>query len=118
MASRWVFFFLAVVVGVLGGLLLGWIVFPSNTTSALPEALRIDYRTDYMLMVAETYQKEGDINQAVLRLQFLGNELPQEMIQQALVFAEPRYTDADILLLRTLLQSLPAPEPGGQDGNP
>jgi len=118
MLSRWVFFFLAIILGVTGGLFLGWIVFPPDAKDTAVESLRIDYKTDYVLMVAEVFNNDGNINQAILRLNFLGDELPQEMVRSALLFAEPRYTDADIILLRTLLQSLPAPEPGVEENNP
>lgn len=104
--SRWGLFIFLMVVGAICGLLLGWIVFPTRYEQIPPRALRIDYQADYVLMTAQLYQKEGDLVKAVERLAFLGDIAPSELLRQALLFAEPRYADADLVLMRSLDEAL------------
>ena len=104
--SRWGLFLFLIVVGAIAGLLLGWIVVPTRYEQVPPSALRIDYQADYVLMTAQLYQKEGDLVKAVERLAFLGDVAPSELLRQALLFAEPRYADADLVLMRALDEAL------------
>jgi hypothetical protein len=104
--KRWVSFFAVIVIGAAIGLLIGWFVAPGQLLDTNPETLRIDYQADYVLMVAEAFQKDGNLPLAVERLAFLGDAEPQELVRQALLFAEPRYADADLVLLRSLSLAL------------
>ncbi|MCS7039717.1 MAG: hypothetical protein NZP34_08955, partial [Caldilineales bacterium] len=62
---------LVFVVGLLIGLVvLGWVVFPVRWTQALPADLRVEYRDDYLRLVAESYALTGDLDAAVRRLEF------------------------------------------------
>jgi hypothetical protein len=108
MMGRWIRFLLAILIGGILGALYGWVVHPVKPVSAPPGALRIDYRSDYVMMVAETYHADQDLAMAVQRLALLGNDPPTRIVQQALLFAEPRYTDADITLIRSLSDALEA----------
>jgi hypothetical protein len=74
--------------------------------------LRIDYRTDYILMVAETYHREVDLEQAIRRLGMLGSTPPADMVYQAILFARKAgYTDGDQALMQALLSALQAGSP-------
>jgi hypothetical protein len=83
-----IFFFLAISIGIAAGLVYGWVVNPREVVNAEPEALRMDYKTDVVLMVAELYQVDGDLMGAQARLSFISKNTPLEIITAALVFAE------------------------------
>jgi hypothetical protein len=101
--SRWIAFFLAILVGVAGGLLYGWVLSPVKYVDTTPDSLRIDYKSDYVLMVAEAYQLEADLSLAARRLAQLGASPPVELVRQAVLFGERQaYTDADLALMRRL----------------
>lgn len=107
--SRWIGFFLAIAVGVGLGLLLGWVVSPVEYVDTAPNTLRIDYKTDYVLMVAEAYRGEGDLALALRRLALVSAAPPQEVVEQAISFArQAGYMDADLAQMQTLLSALQA----------
>jgi hypothetical protein len=100
-----------VLVGLAVGLALGlgyaWLLQPVTYYDTAPASLRVDYRTDYVLMVAQAYQAEGDLSQALLRLAALGPEAPQEIVSQATAFAEANaFPDEDRQILLDLAADL------------
>ncbi|OGO38584.1 MAG: hypothetical protein A2W35_11220 [Chloroflexi bacterium RBG_16_57_11] len=109
--ARWIGFIIAILVGVSLGLGYGWIVSPVHYIDTSPDTLRIDFRTDYVLMVAEAYQNEKDLGLAVRRLALLGNLPPSEMVSQAIQFAQKYgYAEADITQMQSLWNELHALE--------
>ncbi len=58
--SRWTKFLIAVILGAAAGLFYGWVVNPVEYVDIAPESLRVDYKTDYVLMVAESYQVDHE----------------------------------------------------------
>jgi hypothetical protein len=101
--SRWTRFFLAIVIGAAGGLFYGWVVNPVKYVDTTPDTLRVDYKSDYVLMVAEAYSTEGDLAMAVRRLALLGDAPPADLIRDAILFAERQgYVDSDVALMRSL----------------
>lgn len=113
--QRWLFFFLSIGLGIALGLLYGWVISPVEYIDTSPDSLRIDYRTDYILMVAEIYQSEQDPALAARRLARLGSVLPaHEIVAQSLVFAQSnQYAQSDILLLQNLAVALQIHDPSG-----
>jgi hypothetical protein len=112
--SRWIWFALSILVGIGLGLLYGWVLNPVLYVNTSSDSLRIDYRTDAVLMVAEAYQSDGDLALASRRLAFLGDQPPAQMVQQAVTYAgQSNYAQADIDSLIRLSQALqtwtPAP---------
>ena len=114
---RWFLFFIAIALGVAAGLYYGWVVSPVEYTDTAPDSLRIDYKSDYVLMVAEAYQAENDLAQAAQRLAFLGASSPTETVAEAIQFATTSrlpYSEVDLALMRQLAQDLqnwkPTPE--------
>jgi hypothetical protein len=100
---RFVFFALAILAGFTAGLGYGWAINPVQYRSTGPHTLQIDYQTDFILMVAELYQAEGDLAMALARLGFLGDTLPLVMINDAIGYADTqRYAAADLQLMRSL----------------
>jgi hypothetical protein len=89
--------------GIALGLVYGWVVNPVSYQDTTLQALRIDYKTDYTLMVAEVYHREGDLEWALNRLTLLGDANPQTSVENALIFAsQAEYTLPDMFLLRDL----------------
>ena len=82
----------------------------------VPESLRSDYQADYVLMVAEIYHQQGDLNTAIGRLTFLGDRPTAEIIQDAIVTgSQIGYSSEDLELLSELNDALLSeyPIPGG-----
>jgi hypothetical protein len=107
--SRWFLFFITIAIGAAAGLYYGWIVKPVETLEASPANLRSDWKTDIVLMVAETYHVEGDLTMALRRLAILEDSTPQESVEKAIRFAasmNPPYAAADLSLMQALLQAL------------
>jgi len=105
--SRWISFFIAILVGLSLGLLYGWVVNPVEYVDTSPDTLRVDYQTDYVLMVAETYQGGSNLVLATRHLALLGETPPSEMVAKAMEFAETAgYTDADMIQMQRLLSAL------------
>lgn len=104
---RTILFLIAILVGIAAGLYYAWVVNPAPPSAgALPD-LRQDYRTDYVLMVAETYQSEGDLTLAAARLSALGTEPPVRLVQQAILAASDlNYSLKDVQSLANLSQAL------------
>ena len=105
--SRWIRFLLAIVLGAAGGLFYGWVLNPVKYVNTTPDTLRVDYKSDYVLMVAEAYGADSDLAQAARRLALLGDTPPVDTTRAAVLFAEKQgYTDADVALMRQLLAAL------------
>ena len=110
--SRWFFFLVAISIGVGLGLLIGWFFFPVQYVDTSPDTLRVDYKSDYVLMVAEAYSVESDLQAALRRLALLGSQPPAEIVREAILFAERQgYPDFDVALMQSLASAL-------QGGNP
>ncbi|MGD9092950.1 MAG: hypothetical protein PVF74_08875 [Anaerolineales bacterium] len=110
--ARWIRFILAILVGIAAGLFYGWMINPVKYVDTTPDSLRIDYQSDYVLMVAESYSAEGDLAMSVRRLALLGTAPPADTVQQAILFAESQgYTDADVALMQALYLDLQAWNP-------
>jgi hypothetical protein len=105
--SRWLRFFIAILVGIGLGLLYGWVISPVEYVDTSPDTLRVDYKTDYVLMVSEAFQGDRDLPLALRRLALLGEQPPVEIIQQALLFGQANgYTDADLERIQVLLNAV------------
>ncbi|RLE00163.1 MAG: hypothetical protein DRJ13_09050 [Bacteroidetes bacterium] len=100
-------FILVLLLGLGLGLVYGWVVNPVSYQDTTLESLRIDYKTDYTLMVAEVYHQEGDLDWALNRLTLLEDKSPLVSVENALKFAsQAEYTLPDMFLLRDLHNAL------------
>lgn len=107
--SRWLLPLLALAIGISLGIYYGWVISPVQYVDTAPDTLRADYRADYVLMVAETYQMEMDPELAVRRLAVLGSETPGKIASQSLDYArEIGYTEADLALMQKLTIAMQA----------
>ena len=110
--SRWIGFILAIIIGAVLGLAYGWVVNPVKYVDTSPDSLRIDYKSDYVLMVSETYQAEKKLDQAANSLAFLGDGDAATIVHQALLFAQKQgYSDNDLTLMQTLENALRSRNP-------
>jgi hypothetical protein len=72
-----------------------------------PASLRTDYKTDYILMVAEAYQVDKDLGLAVRRLAQLGSAAPTDIVGEALNYAlQHDYAPQDLSLFQSLGEAL------------
>ncbi len=105
--SRWLKFLIVVILGAAAGLFYGWVVNPVEYVDIAPESLRVDYKTDYVLMVAESYQVDLDLGLAVRRLALLGSSAPTDIVANALSYAlQHEYASQDLSLLQALGEGL------------
>jgi len=105
--SRWIRFFIIIIVGIGLGLLYGWLIDPVEFVDTTPTTLRTDYKADYVLMIAEIYSVDRDAEMAVVRLTYLEDPSPVDSVQNALIFAvDAGYGSEDLRILRDLSDAL------------
>ena len=89
--------------GLTAGMGYGWMINPADTTSAEPETLRIDFKTDYVLMTAELYNAEQDPLMALARLRFFIDTPSLQLLNATIAYAETHYyAEDDIQSMRNL----------------
>lgn len=105
---RILLFLLMIAVGLLLGLLYGWVISPATSApETTPETLRADYRADYVLMVAEIYHADQDLEQAVRRLGLLGSQEPAQIVSEGMHTARALdYAPDDLDLMTRLAEAL------------
>jgi len=109
---RWLLILIALALGISLGLVYGWVIDPIQYTDITPDALRIDYRTDYVLMVAEAYHAEQDPALAARRLAVLGSEPPAVIAREADDFArQAGYPSDDLALIQDLAVAMQTWQP-------
>ncbi len=109
---RWLFPLLAGLLGVAAGIVYGWVINPVKFVDTTPASLRSDYRTDYVLMVAEAYHADQNTDLAARRLAVLGAAAPANIAQEALAAAQQTgYSAADVSLIQDLVRALQAAQP-------
>lgn len=105
--SRWTLFLLILILGLGLGLLYGWVINPVSYQDTTIDSLRVDYKTDYTLMVAEVYHQNQDLEWVMNRLTILEDKSPLISVENALKFAsQAEYTLPDMFLLRDLHNAL------------
>jgi hypothetical protein len=111
---RWIFFVIALAAGVALGLYYALAISPVQYVDTTPGTLRVDFRTDYTLMVAEVFKSDQNIDVAARRLALLSSQPPAEVAEQALAFAQQNgYTSVDVGLLQNLIAALQVWQPAG-----
>jgi hypothetical protein len=104
---RIILFLLAILVGIAAGLYYAWVIHPGTPAAVTLSNLRQDYRTDYVLMVAESYQADNDPALAAGRLSALGTDSPARLAEQAILSAKDlNYSVQDVQTLAKLAQAL------------
>ncbi|MBA4380788.1 MAG: hypothetical protein C0393_08995 [Anaerolinea sp.] len=110
--SRWQKFFIMIAVGLAAGLVYGWVISPVEYTNTTPDTLRADYRSDYVLMVAEVFHADQNVDQAARRLGILGSDPPARIAAQALNYAQQaNFPESGLALLQSLATALQTWQP-------
>jgi len=109
-SRRIILFVIAILAGIGFGMFLGYEVIARPAETNAP-SLRIDFKTDYALMVSELYAQEGDAAKANARMTYLGESSPLQMLQTAIAYAQEVQYDPDdiqrMLNLAAVIQVLP-----------
>lgn len=117
--NRWLKFLLMVLVGLGIGMTYGWVINPVEYKDTSPPSLRMDFRTDYVLMVAEVFSSSGDINTALKELAVLGSQLPLTMVIESIAYAnQVGYSIQDLVLFQDLATGLQVQQTGSGGINP
>jgi hypothetical protein len=120
MSPRLVRFLIGLAIGAALGLGYAWKIQPVAYYDTAPDSLRQDYRVDYVLMTAQSYQADDDLRLALVRLAALGPQPPGEIVEDAILFAEARgFTGDDLDALGHLADELASiPSDAEPLGNP
>jgi hypothetical protein len=117
--SRWIRFFIVISLGLAAGLVYGWVISPVEYTNTTPDTLRADYRSDYVLMVAEVFHTNQNVEQAARQLGILGSEPPAQIASQALAYArQANFPASDLTLLQSLTAALQTWQPASGGVSP
>ena len=107
MNTRLILFIFSIVVGVGMGILYGWMVNPVEFSQIQPASLRSDFKTDYVLMVAESYHQDKDLALAGNWFKSLGNKSAFVVNQDAIKTAQKLgYSTEDVKLMKDLSEAL------------
>lgn len=107
MVTRYAFFGLTILLGLLASLYVGWELRPLSAADAAPALLREDYAADYALMAAEAYAADGNLDRAIEHLEFLNASNVLAPMVAAMEFGqEHNYSEADLNLLAALASEL------------
>lgn len=106
-AVRFLFFLLSIAAGIGLGLAYGWLIKPPDPNQLTPQVLRADFKADYVLMVAQVYQRDQNLPQAVQRLSRLDPQSPARAVAEALLTARDlQYDPADLQVMSDLARAL------------
>ncbi|MBN2045029.1 MAG: hypothetical protein JW757_08425 [Anaerolineales bacterium] len=109
---RYIFFVFMIGLGVVLGNYYAAEINPLEVLDAPLDTLRVDYKTDYVLMVAEVYSLDGNPGQAAKQLAQLSSAKPIETVNLAIVFAlENGYSPDDLVLLQQLSEAMSTWDP-------
>jgi len=102
------FFALAIALGIGAGLAFGWLIMPPKAPSnAAMTHLRVDYQTDLVLMVAESFAGDANSELALDQLAEIAEMDPITLVGVSLGYArEVGYQSADIKLIENLLTGI------------
>jgi hypothetical protein len=114
-SQNWIKIAVALIIGVGLGLGYGLYIDPVDYANATPNILREDYRTDYVLMVAEAYQGEQNPELAARRLAILGSESPAQFVSSTIEYARLNaFSETEVVLLQRLLTAMQTYQPAGE----
>lgn len=110
MLNRYFLILFGLVLGIAIGLVYAWVVQPIQIVEDTPVSLREDYRTDLVLMIAEAYEADGDIDLAFQRFDRLDLDAPLEVVRAALTYAQDHgYKALELQRLSKLISALESP---------
>lgn len=99
--------FLGLVLGLAGALYYAWIINPVVLVEASPARFSPEYKTEYILLVSQSFAVDGELAQAEQRLSALGEPSTGQMVANLLEqFVRERRPSTHITSLATLAQKL------------
>ncbi len=78
---------IGLVIGLAVGLIYGWVLRPVKYVDTSPDTLRQDFRADYVLMTAQAFGADEDLELARVRLAALGPRPPLDRVVEAIEYA-------------------------------
>lgn len=103
---------IGLLLGVAAGLLYGWVLHPVDLVETTPDTLQEPYRMDYILMVADAYALDQDLQGAVVRLAAFGPQPADDMVIAAINYGiDHDFSRRDLEILNDLavqLRALPS----------
>ncbi len=107
-SRRILFFALAIALGIGAGLAFGWLIMPPKAPSnAAMKDLRVDFQTDLVLMVAESFAGDANSELALDQLAEIAKMDPITLVGVSLGYArEVGYQNNDIQLIENLLTGI------------
>lgn len=104
--TRLLSFLLVLIVAISAGFFYGRFIADTRQSPSELTNLRLDFRTDYILMVAEIFQGEQDINAAVRRLTVLDEDW-RKLLDEATYFGKTvGYSEDDLQIMNRLKEAL------------
>jgi hypothetical protein len=104
-----------IVIGIALGLLYSWQVDPVKYTDMSPDSLHADHKTDYVVMIAQAYVADGNLELARTRLATLNFSNPGQYVADLTTFEIQRGAPLDDLralsALAAALGAAPPPLP-------
>jgi len=100
-------FGVAILVGIAAGIGYGWAINPVQSSDAGLHALRLDYKTDFVLMTAELYHTKGDLALALTQLTSLSDTSPLVLVNEIISNAEAmNYAPGDMQIMWELASAI------------
>lgn len=104
---RKLIFFIVLLLSLGAGLLFGWVIKPGIQFQNPISSLREDFKSDYVLMVAEVYNKDADLDAAAARLEVLDKSSPTRSALIATAYARNAgYSVNDLDLMLALARDM------------
>jgi hypothetical protein len=111
--NRYIVFGATILLGLTASLYYGWVAHPVEICDAAPALLRVDFKADYALMVAESFAANNKIEEAIQHLAFLDADNPLKPVMAATEFGQKHgYVESDLAMLAALAQALRDYDPG------
>ncbi len=105
--NRYIVFGVTILLGLTASLYYGWEARPVEVSDAAPALLRVDFKADYALMVAESFAADNKIDEAIAHLAFLDADNPLKPVVAAIEFGQKHgYFENDLAMLGALAQAL------------
>ena len=108
---------IGLVIGLAVGLIYGWVLRPVKYVDTSPDTLRQDFRADYVLMTAQAFSADEDLEVARIRLAALGPRPPVGIVVEAIEYAVAEdFSQRDLETLNRLAVALRSAPSAGVDG--
>jgi hypothetical protein len=106
---------MGLLIGIALGLLYGWVFHPVEQEVITPIYLQDKLKADVILMVAEAYNSDENPDRIHQKLELLGFDNHQAVVENALNYAKAHdFSDRDVEILQRLAQLISETQPSNQ----